>query len=289
MTTEIVTWKKFFVFFLIIFIIAVVLSLLVTISQKVPLGEKVAVVQVTGMIVDAANTIEELKGYSKDSSVKAIVLRINSPGGAVAPAQEIYHEILKVKEKKKVIASMGTVAASGGYYIAAPADRIIANAGTLTGSIGVIMELPNVSGLMEKIGVETQVIKSGRHKDLASVFKSLTPKEREILQTVLDDVHDQFIEAVSNARGMKFEDIKKLADGRIFTGKKALELGLIDELGNMEDAIMLAGKLSGIEGEPEVVTKKEKFSIFDMLKGQLPEKIFGSAFSGIQLKYLLKL
>jgi protease-4 len=281
--------KKFFVFFSIIVIIAVVLSLLVTVSQKVPLGEKVAVVQVTGMIVDAANTIEELKGYSKDSSVKAIVLRINSPGGAVAPAQEIYHEIMKVKEKKKVIASMGTVAASGGYYIAAPADRIIANAGTLTGSIGVIMELPNVSGLMEKIGVETQVIKSGRHKDLASVFKSLTPKEREILQTVLDDVHDQFIEAVSNARGMKFEDIKKLADGRIFTGKKALELGLIDELGNMEDAIMLAGKLSGIEGEPEVVTKKEKFSIFDMLKGQLPEKIFGSAFSGIQLKYLLKL
>jgi protease-4 len=205
--------KKFFVFFSIIVIIAVVLSLLVTVSQKVPLGEKVAVVQVTGMIVDAANTIEELKGYSKDSSVKAIVLRINSPGGAVAPAQEIYHEILKVKEKKKVIASMGTVAASGGYYIAAPADRIIANAGTLTGSIGVIMELPNVSGLMEKIGVETQVIKSGRHKDLASVFKSLTPKEREILQTVLDDVHDQFIEAVSNARGMKFEDIKKLADG----------------------------------------------------------------------------
>jgi len=281
--------KKIIVFFAIIFIIAVVLSLLVTVSQKVPLGEKVAVVQVTGMIVDAAKTIEELKDYAKDVSVKAIVLRINSPGGAVAPAQEIYNEILKVKEKKKVIASMGAVAASGGYYIAAPADRIVANAGTLTGSIGVIMELPNVSGLMEKIGVQTQVIKSGRHKDLASVFKSLTPKEREILQAVLDDVHDQFIEAVSRGRDMQFEDIKKLADGRIFTGKKALELGLIDELGNMEDAIMLAGELTGIEGEPEVVTRKEKFSIFELLKGQLPEKIFGSAFSGIQLKYLLKL
>ena len=281
--------KKIIVFFAIIFIIAVVLSLLVTVSQKVPLGEKVAVVQVTGMIVDAAKTIEELKDYAKDVSVKAIVLRINSPGGAVAPAQEIYNEILKVKEKKKVIASMGAVAASGGYYIAAPADRIVANAGTLTGSIGVIMELPNVSGLMEKIGIQTQVIKSGRHKDLASVFKSLTPKEREILQAVLDDVHDQFIEAVSRGRNMQFEDIKKLADGRIFTGKKALELGLIDELGNMEDAIMLAGELTGIEGEPEVVTRKEKFSIFELLKGQLPEKIFGSAFSGIQLKYLLKL
>jgi protease-4 len=281
--------KKIFVFFSVIFIIAVVLSLLVTLSQKVTLGEKVAVVQVTGMIVDASSTIEELKEYSKDASVKAIVLRINSPGGAVAPSQEIYKEILKVKKKKKVIASMGAVAASGGYYIAAPADRIVANAGTLTGSIGVIMELPNVSGLMEKIGIQTQVIKSGRHKDLASVFKSLTPQEREILQEVLDDVHYQFIEAVSTARGMKFEEIKKLADGRIFTGKKALELGLVDELGNMEDAIMIAGKLGGIEGEPDVVTKKEKFSIFDMLKGQFPEKIFGSVFSGVQLKYLLKL
>jgi protease-4 len=281
--------KKFIVFFSVIFIIAVVLSLLVTFSQKVTLGEKVAVVQVTGMIVDASSTIEELKDYSKDASVKAIVLRINSPGGAVAPSQEIYNEILKVKEKKKVIASMGAVAASGGYYIAAPADRIVANAGTLTGSIGVIMELPNVSGLMEKIGIQTQVIKSGRHKDLASVFKSLTPKEREILQAVLDDVHDQFIEAVSEARGMKFEDVKKLADGRIFTGKKALELGLIDELGSMEDAIMVAGKLSGIKGEPDVVTKEDKFSIFDMLKGQFPEKIFGSVFSGVQIKYLLKL
>jgi protease-4 len=281
--------KKIFVFFAIIFIIAVVLSLLVTFSQKVPLGEKVAVVEVTGMIVDASNTIEELKDYAKDTSVKAIILRINSPGGAVAPAQEIYNEIVKVKEKKKVVVSMGAVAASGGYYIAAPADRIVANPGTLTGSIGVIMELPNVSGLMEKIGIETQVIKSGRHKDLASVFKSLTPKEREILQAVLDDVHNQFIEAVSQARNMKFEDIKELADGRIFTGKMALELGLIDELGNMEDAIMIAGKLSGITGEPHVVTRKEKFSIFDMLKGQLREKLFGSAFSGIQLKYLLKL
>jgi len=281
--------KKFFIFFSVVFIIAVVLGLLVTLSQKVPLGEKVAVVEVTGMIVDAADTIEELKAYSRDASVKAIILRINSPGGAVAPAQEIYTEILKAKTKKKVIASMGAVAASGGYYIAAPADRIVANPGTLTGSIGVIMELPNVSGLMEKIGIQTQVIKSGSHKDMASVFKKLTPQEREILQSVLDDVHNQFIQAVSDGRNMAVEDIRKLADGRIFTGKKALELGLIDELGNMEDAIMVAGKLTGIQGEPEVVTRKEKFSVFDLLKGKIPEKIFGSVFSGIELKYLLKL
>jgi protease-4 len=142
---------------------------------------------------------------------------------------------------------------------------------------------------MEKIGVETQVVKSGRHKDIASVFKSLTPEEKKILQTVLDDVHDQFIRAVSESRGMKFEDIKKLADGRIFTGRMAKEIGLVDELGNLQDAIMLAGKLTGIKGEPQVVYKKEKFNIFDMLSGELTGKLIGNAFSGIQLKYLFAL
>jgi len=278
--------KKVFIFFTIIFLIAVVLSLLLTFSQNNPLGEKVALVHVTGVIIDSSDVIKELKDHAKDSSVKAIIIRVNSPGGAVAPSQEIYTEILKIKEKKKVIVSMGAIAASGGYYIAAPADRIVANAGTLTGSIGVIMELPNVSGLMDKIGIETQVIKSGKHKDIASVFKTLTPEEKKILQTVLDDVHDQFIKAVSDSRGMTFEEIKKLADGRIFTGRMAKEIGLIDELGGLEDAIMLAGELAGIEGEPEVVTKKEKFSFFDMIRGQFPQRLIGDAFSGIRMQYL---
>ena len=278
--------KKVFIFFTIIFLIAVVLSLLLTFSQKNPLGEKVALVHVTGVIIDSSNVIKELKDHARDSSIKAIIIRVNSPGGAVAPSQEIYNEILKIKEKKKVIVSMGAIAASGGYYIAAPADRIVANAGTLTGSIGVIMELPNVSGLMDKIGIETQVIKSGKHKDIASVFKTLTPEEKKILQTVLDDVHDQFIKAVSDSRGMTFEETKKLADGRIFTGRMAKEIGLIDEIGGLEDAIMLAGELAGIEGEPEVVTKKEKFSFFDMIRGQFPQRLIGDAFSGIRLQYL---
>ena len=278
--------KKVFIFFTIIFLIAVVLSLLLTFSQKNPLGEKVALVHVTGVIIDSSDVIKELKDHAKDSSVKAIIIRVNSPGGAVAPSQEIYNEIIKIKEKKKVIVSMGAIAASGGYYIAAPADRIVANAGTLTGSIGVIMELPNVSGLMDKIGIETQVIKSGKHKDIASVFKTLTPEEKKILQTVLDDVHDQFIKAVSDSRGMTFEETKKLADGRIFTGRMAKEIGLIDELGGLEDAIMLAGELAGIEGEPEVVTKKEKFSFFDLIRGQFPQRLIGDAFSGIRLQYL---
>ncbi len=278
--------KKVFIFFTIIFLIAVVLSLLFTFSQKNPLGEKVALVHVSGVIIESSDVIKELKDYAKDSSVKAIIIRVNSPGGAVAPSQEIYNEIVKIRKKKKVVVSMGAIAASGGYYIAAPADKIVANAGTLTGSIGVIMELPNVSGLMDKIGIETQVIKSGRHKDIASVFKTLTPEEKKILQTVLDDVHDQFIKAVSDGRGMKFEEIKKLSDGRIFTGRMAKEIGLIDELGNLEDAIILAGELAGIEGEPEVVTKKEKFSFLDMIRGQFPQRLIGDAFSGIRLQYL---
>ena len=281
--------KKVLIFFAIIFIITAILSFIVTFSKKVSIGEKVALVNVTGVIMDSSGVVEELKKHAKDSSIKAIVLRVDSPGGAVAPSQEIYQEILKVKEKKKVIVSMGSVAASGGYYIAAPADKIVANAGTLTGSIGVIMEIPNFQGLMEKIGIEAQVIKSGKHKDIASVFKSLKPEEKEILQSVLDDVHDQFIRAVSDGRGMDFEEARKISDGRIFTGRMAKEAGLVDELGSLEDAIALAGQLSGIKGEPEVVRKEEKFSLVEMLKSQIPNRLMGEAFSGISIKYLFTL
>ena len=279
--------KKVLLFFLIIFVIVAALGLLTKFKGKVRIGDKVAVVRVSGIILDSADVIEELKEYSNDRSVKAVVLRVDSPGGGVAPSQEIYEEVVKIKAKKKVVVSMGSVAASGGYYISAPADSIVANAGTLTGSIGVIMEIPNVSNLMSKIGVETQVVKSGRHKDMASLFKSLTPEEKAILQTVLDDVHDQFIEAVSESRGMKPEAVRKLADGRIFTGRMAKELGLVDELGNLEDAIMLAGKLAGIKGEPDVIYKEEEFSFIDVLRGEIPKHLMGNVFSGIGLKYQL--
>ena len=278
--------KKVLIFFLIIFAIIAVLSLMLTFSNKVSLGDKVALIRVTGVIIDSTEVVDELKKYAKDTSIKAIILRVDSPGGAVAPSQEIYGEILKIKGNKKVVVSMGSVAASGGYYISAPADRIVANAGTLTGSIGVIMEIPNVEGLMEKIGVTTQIVKSGRHKDIASTFRSMTPEEKQILQTVLDDVHDQFITAVAEGRGIDIEDVRNLADGRIFTGRMAKALGLVDELGNLQDAIMLAGELTGIKGEPRVVTKKEEFSIFDMIKSRLPDKLMGNTFSGVQLKYL---
>lgn len=279
--------KKILLFFIIVIVCIAILSYILTFMRNVPIGEKVGLIRIQGVILDSKEAIEELKNYSKDPSIKAVILRVDSPGGAVAPAQEIYKEIMNLKKKKKVVVSMGSVAASGGYYIASPADKIVANPGTLTGSIGVIMEIPNFEGLMKKIGVETQVIKSGKHKDIPSVFKSMTEEERKILQSVLDDVHEQFIKAVSEGRGIEYKEIKKLADGRIFTGKKAKELGLVDVLGNLEDAIKLAGEISGIKGEPRVVSKKEKFSIWDIIAGGFPRELIKDGFPTIRLKYIL--
>lgn len=271
--------------FLLLLIIASVLFALF--QKNVHIGEKVAVVRIEGPIMDSKNSVDEIKDYIKDPSVKAIVLRVDSPGGAVAPSQEIYEEVKKATAKKKVIVSMGSVAASGGYYISAPADRIIANPGTLTGSIGVIMEIPNIEGLMDKIGVKSEVIKSGRHKDLASVFRKMGKEERIILQGVLDDVHEQFIKAVSEGRkNMQFEDVRELADGRIFTGRQALEIGLVDELGSLEDAVNVAAKLAGIKGEPEVVSKKESFSVIDMLRGKFPKEL-SDVLPSVKIKYML--
>jgi protease-4 len=282
--------KKLLIFSLIVIILIALISYVLTFTLTViPIGEKVALVRVEGIILDSRNVIDELKTYAKDSSVKAIVVRVNSPGGAVAPAQEIFKELNRLKGEKKIVVSMGSVAASGGYYIACPADSIVANPGTLTGSIGVIMEIPNFAGLMKKIGVETQIVKSGKHKDIASTFKSMTPEERKILQSLLDDVHSQFIEAVSVSRGIEYGEIKKLADGRVFTGKKAKELGLVDVLGNLQDAIKLAGELSGIEGEPHVVTKKRRFSFWDLIGGDFPEELIRKGFPSIKLKYLFTL
>jgi protease-4 len=280
--------KKVFGVFIGLFILLVVISLIFIILQKnIPIGEsqRVALIRIEGMIIDSKDTIDEIKEYTKDPLIKAIVLRIDSPGGAVAPAQEIYEEVRKAVAKKKVVVSMGTVAASGGYYIASPATKIIANPGTLTGSIGVIMEIPNVEGLMNKLGIKTEVVKSGRHKDIASVFRGIKKEDREILQQVLDNVHEQFIIAVADGRKMLYDDVKKIADGRIYTGEQALKAGLIDELGNLEDAVQAAAKLSGIKGEPVVISKKERFSFINLLKGSIPKE-FTDILPTVKVKYL---
>ena len=278
--------KKICLFLIGLMVVLIVLSGVMAFLQKgVHIGDKVALVRVEGPIMDSYKAIEEIKEYSKDSSIRAIVLRVDSPGGAVAPSQEIYEEVRKAAAKKKVIVSMGSVAASGGYYISAPASRIIANPGTLTGSIGVIMEIPNIEGLMSKVGVKTEVIKSGRHKDMASVFRGIGREERVILQGVLADVHDQFINAVAEGRKMLPDEVRKIADGRVFTGKQALDIRLVDELGNLEDAIKTAAKMAGIKGEPEVVSKKEKFSITELLRSGFPKEL-SDLFPTVKLKYI---
>lgn len=279
--------KKVLLVLLVLFVLLIIVTTLIVMFQKnLPIGDRVALIRIEGPILDSKEAIDEIKGHAKDPSIKAIVLRIDSPGGAVAPSQEIYEEVRKAAAKKKVVVSMGSVAASGGYYIASPATRIVANPGTLTGSIGVIMEIPNIEGLMNKLGVKTEVIKSGSHKDIASIFRSMKKEEREILQNVLDNVHEQFIKAVAEGRKMLFEDVKKIADGRVFTGEQALKVGLVDELGNLEDAVKTAAKISGIKGEPVVVTKKERFSIINLLRDSVPNEL-KDIIPSVKVKYLL--
>ena len=279
--------KKICVVLAIVLLATVLLSLIVTlVGRNMPIGEKVALVRIEGPIVSSRSAIEELRKYRKDSSVKAIVLRVDSPGGAVAPSQEIYEEVGKLLKIKPVVVSMGSVAASGGYYTSAPATKIYANPGTVTGSIGVIMEIPNFKGLMDKVGIRTEVIKSGKHKDLASVFRGISKGDRAILQGVLDDVHDQFIRTVSEGRRIPYKRVREIADGRVFTGRQAKAVGLVDALGNMQDAIMEAARLGGIKGEPNVVSKKEKSSIFDLLTSRIPKEL-KAAFGTVSLKYTM--
>ncbi len=252
-------------------------------------GERVAVIRIEGVIMDSRETIEELRRFRDNPNIKAVVLRIDSPGGGVVPSQEIHTEVLKARKdgRLKVVASMGNLAASGGYYIAAATDKIVANPGTLTGSIGVIMELANVQGLLEKVGVQSVVIKSGRYKDLASPFRAMSKEDRGLLQNVLDDVHDQFIQAVAAGRALKVEEVRPLADGRIFTGRQARTAKLVDELGDLQDAIKLAARLVGIEGEPRVVEPRKRFSLRDLLENSFLGRVAPVMPSGINLKYLL--
>ena len=235
-------------------------------------GDRIAVVAVEGTITDARDIIAQLHRYRDQPNVKALVLRIDSPGGAVAPSQEIYTEVLKLRREtgKLVVASLGSVAASGGYYVAAATDRIVANPGTITGSIGVIMQIPNFGGLLEKVGIRATIIKAGQYKDLASITRDLTEPERQILQGVMDDVHSQFIEAVATGRRMDRAKVEPLADGRIFSGRQALGLGLVDELGDLADAVDRAAHLVGISGRPRVVQeRRSRFSLWDLAREQL--------------------
>lgn len=220
---------------------------------------------------DAATSLDDmlaaLKQARERNDIKAVVIRIDSPGGTVAAAQELGREIEKIKKAgKPVIASMGDVAASGGYWVAASCDQIVANPGTMTGSIGVIMEIENYEGLMQKLGIRSEVIKSGAMKDIGSATRSMTPEERKVLEAMVMDSYNQFLEQVKKGRKGKIDEAKLplLADGRVFTGRQALKLGFVDKLGGLSDAIELAGKEAGLGREPsyEELLKPDPFRQF---------------------------
>jgi protease IV len=274
---------------LILAVIGVSLLTSLALDGGLLVGERVALIRIEGVILDSRETIEELHRFTDKPSIKAVVLRIDSPGGGVVPSQEIHREVLKARKdgRLKVVASMGNLAASGGYYIAVATDKIVANPGTLTGSIGVIMELANVQGLLEKVGVQSVIIKSGRYKDLASPLRAMSEEDRALLQRLLDDVHDQFIQAVAAGRALNVEDVRPLADGRIFTGRQARTAKLVDELGDLQDAIKLAARLVGIEGEPRVVEPRKRFWLRDLLENSFLGRLAPVMPSGINLKYLL--
>jgi protease-4 len=257
-------------------------------STRFAFGDKIAVVEIRGVISQSSGVIEEIEQYVEDDGVKAIILRIDSPGGGVGPSQEIHREVLKAKKKKKVVASMGSVAASGGYYVACATDLIYANPGTITGSIGVLMEFTNIEELFKKIGIKGIVLKSGEHKDIGSPFHEMSPEEKRIVQDVLDNVHQQFIQAVKEGRKLEYEKVVSLADGRIFTGEQAQKSGLVDRLGNLQDAIDQTAEMVGISGKPHVIYPKRKLSLLDLLIKEMVSTILETLNEkGVELNYRL--
>ena len=227
---------------------------------------RIGVVDITGLIQNSQVIVNQIKEFQEDKRIRGIVLRIDSPGGAVGPSQEIYDEVLKTRNgNKPIYASMGTLAASGGYYIASATNRIFANPGTLTGSIGVIMAFSNIKGLMDKIGLQPEVVKAGKYKDVGSPVRAMTQKEKDLLQNVVTDVHQQFIEAVAKGRNLSIAEVSKVADGRILTGRQAHSLNLVDQLGGLQASIDQLALEVGIIGTPKIIQEKQDIQFLDWL------------------------
>ena len=237
-------------------------------------GEKVGVIEVDGVLSEAKTINANLKRFREDDEIKAIVIRVDSPGGGVGPSQEIFREIRKTIKIKKVVASLGAIAASGGYYIAAGTNGIVANPGTITGSIGVIMGYTNFQKILEKIGLVPVVIKSGPFKDIGSPVREMTDQEKKIIQDFVDKIHHQFVRDVADGRKIDLKKVEKLADGRIYTGEEAKALGLVDRLGNLNDSIEWAGRLAGIEGKVvPVYIREKKFSLMKYITESLGNEL----------------
>jgi protease-4 len=237
-------------------------------SLSLSSDNKVAVVRLRGIILDGGEIKRQLDKWAGDDSVKAIVVHISSPGGVVGPSQEIFSAVKKAAAKKPVVASMGAVAASGGYYVAAACNKIVANPGTITGSIGVIMMFSTTFDLMDKIGLKAVVVKSGKFKDTGSPHRPFTDEDRALMQGVVDDTYDQFITDVAQGRGLPVEEVRKVADGRILTGRQAFKVKLVDKLGGFDDAMELAARMGGITGKPKKVEDEKKKGLMEMLFGE---------------------
>lgn len=231
-------------------------------------GDRIGVVRVEGAIAGSERVNQWVQRMRTDSSIRGVVLRINSPGGGVAPSQEIFRAVRRLAEAKPVVASMGSVAASGGYYVACGADVVVANPGSITGSIGVKAQLPNVRELMDKVGLKQQTIVSGEFKDAGSPTEPLSPREKRYFQELVDDLFEQFVRDVARGRDMKVDEVRSLADGRAYTGSQAEKLGLVDELGGMHAAVQRVKEMSGLAGEvPLVSGPEEQFSLLDWVLG----------------------
>lgn len=252
--------------------------------------EGVGLVEVKGMIVDSTEPVRQLRYFLKKDSVKAMVLRIDSPGGVVGPSQEIYEEVRKLAARKKVVVSMGSLAASGGYYIASPATLIYANPGTITASIGVLIKFSNLEGLFGKLGVRSTTIKTGSFKDAGAPDHPLTAEDRAMFQALIDSTHQQFVKAVAEGRKLPIDEVSKIADGRVLSGEQAKAAKLVDRLGNLPDAIEEAGRLAGLKGEPDIILPpKKKVNFLEMLVEGAEEKFNGALSKavgrGLQVTY----
>jgi protease-4 len=233
-------------------------------------GEKIAVIELKNVIVSSDDIVRQFKKYRDDKSIRAILFHVDSPGGGVVASHEIYEEVKRTRaEGKPVVVSMGALAASGGYYVSCGATRIVANPGTLTGSIGVISEFVRIDSLLHKIGIDAITIKSGRLKDAGSPYRSMTTDDREYFQNLMDDVHRQFIAIVEKERGISHDTVVAFADGRVFTGEQALRRHLVDTLGTYEDAIRITARLAGIREQPQLIRERKRvFSLLDRVFGE---------------------
>ncbi len=249
-------------------------------------GDKVAIVEVKGTILSSENVVRQLKKFAKQPTVRALVLRIDSPGGSAAASQEIYEEVKRVRNSgKPVVASMGSMAASGGYYISVAATKIVANPATVTGSIGVISQFINVADLLKKVGIQETTVKTGKFKDAGSPFRSLTEEEKLYFQELMINVYDQFVDAVASERNLPIDTVRKYGDGRLFSGAQAKRIGLVDTLGSLEDAIRLAGKLGGIRGEPATVRELKRVSFVERLFDSAKQSVLGNRLEEPLLEY----